>query len=141
MSRAIVTLLLALAGQSPEGQVADAPSAAIVERASLSPAQLLGAWRATGDGAAASRPFDVAFSRGIRPGTVFGHFDFPAHNGQADRTVRQLGRVVADRVGFVLGDGREISLWLDRDGHQLLGTIIQRGRQSAVQLSRLRQRP
>jgi hypothetical protein len=142
MNRAIVTLLLALTGQSPEGQVSDGPSAAIVERVPLRPAQLLGAWRGTGDVAPASEPFDVAFSPGIRPGTVFAHFDFPGQDGQQARTLRQLGRVLTGRVRFVLADGREISLWLDAaDGRRLLGTIVQRGRESAIQLSRLRQRP
>ena len=83
MSRAIVTLLLALAGQNPEPHVADAPSAAIVDRASLSSAELVGAWRGTSDTGPSTGAFDVAFSPGIRPGTVFAHFDFPGPDGRA----------------------------------------------------------
>jgi hypothetical protein len=138
MNRAMVALLLALTGQSPDAPPSpdvSSPSAP-AGRPVLSQGRLLGAWR---DAAATSGGgFEVAFSAGTRPGTVFGHFIFD--EGQGARTLRQLGRVAADRVSFVLADGREITLRLDAGGRRLLGTIVQRGRESAIELSRLRQR-
>jgi hypothetical protein len=71
---------------------------------------------------------------------VFGYFIFDDGSGSGTRTLRRLGRVVADRVSFVLADGREITLKLDAGGRRLLGSMVQRGRESAIELSRWRQR-
>lgn len=140
MTRAMVALLLALTGQSPQAPPADSsPSSLVAEAPALSQGRLLGAWRGTTQ-ATAGGDFEVAFSPGTRPGTVFGYFIFDDGSGGGTRTLRRLGRVVADRVSFVLADGREITLKLDAGGRRLLGSMVQRGRESAIELSRWRQR-
>ena len=138
MTRAMVALLLALTGQAPEAPAPDSsPSALVAEAPPLSQGRLVGAWRGTTP-AMAGGDFEVAFSPGTRPGTVFGYFIFD--DGSGARTLRRLGRVVADRVSFVLADGREITLRLDMGGRRLLGSMVERGRESAIELSRWRQR-
>ena len=139
MSRAFVALLLALTGQSPDAPPPPASSpATLTETAPMSQGRLLGAWRATNPGPRPDTTFEVAFSQGTRPDTVFGHFHFD--DGDEARTLRQIGRVMADRVNFVLADGRQITLRLDATGRRLLGTIAERGRESTFELSRWRQR-
>jgi hypothetical protein len=140
MSRAVLTLLLALTGHASPDATQDAPAALIAEHPRLDAAALLGAWRGSrvAAGPATSAPLEVAFSPGLKPGTVFGYFTFD--EAPPGLRLRRLGRVIADRVNFVLADGRRISLKLDEGGRRLLGTVTERDRESPVELLRLRTR-
>jgi hypothetical protein len=127
MRHALLVLLLALGpagggdhpAASPSLAARDSVAADLERLEALALGAWRGEWRRRDTSNQPSVPLEAAFSRGLRPSTLFGYFTFTEH-GDAT-TLRRLGLLAQDHVRFTLSDGRAITL--HASGDRLIGDL------------------
>lgn len=122
LNRALLVLLLALAGP-PEGSAPVTAPSALPRESSSAPLQSpLGAWHGSVMvGTGAPRAIEASFAPGHQPGTVFGYFTI-IENGRPITTLRRLGRPMTGSLVFDLKEGGRVVL--RRTGDRLVGDVM-----------------